>query len=68
MSQEAQHSLVWSEEEQNFGFYTDNSQIAGRDHIGVQNALMVTVAMFRKVGLKTNLENTKAMAYTPVFI
>ena len=34
----------------------------------MQDALMVTVTMFRRVGLETNLEKTKALVCTPRYI
>ena len=46
----------------------EDGRIAGRDHEWVQNALTVTVAMFRRMGLETNLEKTKLMVCTPGFI
>ena len=49
-------------------FNADDGRIGGRDHKWVQDALTVTVAMFRRMGLGTNLENTKAMVCTPGFI
>ena len=53
--QEAQNGMGWSTGEQNRVFYTDDRQITGRDHIWVQDTLTVTVEMFRRVGLETNL-------------
>ena len=35
--------------------YADDVKIAGRDHMWVQDALMVMVVMFNTVGLETNL-------------
>ena len=34
----------------------------------MQDTLTVTVTMFRRMGLKTNLEKTKFMVFTPGFI
>ena len=66
--QEAQHGLGWAVSERNLIFYADDGRIAGRDHMWVQDALSVTVEMFRRVGLEKNLENTKTMVCTPGFI
>ena len=41
--QEAQYGLVWTSGERNLMFYVNYGQIAGRDHIWVKDALMVTV-------------------------
>ena len=46
-------------------FYADDGQIEGQDHIWVQDALTVTVVMFIRAGLYTNLEKTKSMVCTP---
>ena len=40
----------------------------GRDHKWVQDALSVMVTMFCRMGLETNLMNTKAMVCTLGFI
>ena len=40
----------------------------GRDHIWLQEALMVTVEMLRRVGLETNMEKTKSLVCTTVYI
>ena len=53
--QEAQNGMGWAAGERNLVFFTDERRIAGRDHIWVQNALTVIVAMFRREDLKTNL-------------
>ena len=47
--------MVWKVGERNMVFYTDDGQIAGQDTNWVQDALLVTVVMFNKVGLETNL-------------
>ena len=59
--------MVWSgwSESGIFFFYGDDGRIAGQDHIWVQDALTVTVAMFKRVGLETNLEKMKSMVCTP---
>ena len=54
--------------ERNLVFYADNGRIAGRYHIWVQDALTETVEMFRRVGIDTNLEKTKALVCTPRYI
>ena len=54
--QESQFGLGWAAGEENIVFYTDDARIAGRYHIWVQDSLMVTVAMFRRMGLETNLD------------
>ena len=46
--------MGWATGERNLVLYLDASKILGRDHIWVQDALRVTVEMFRKVGLDTN--------------
>ena len=66
--QEAQHSFGWSSGEQNIFFYADDGRIAGRDPIWVQTALTKMVRIFDRVGLQTNLNNTKAMICTSGFI
>ena len=54
--------------ERNLVFYTDDGRILGRERIWVQYALTVTVEMLRRIGLETNLENTKALVCTPGYI
>ena len=66
--QEARHGMGWSAVEWNLVFYTDDRRIAESHHIWVQDALMVKVAMFRQVGLETNLEKIKALVCTPGYI
>ena len=44
--QEARHGMGWLEVESNLVFYADDVSIAGSDHICIQDALMLTVAMF----------------------
>ena len=43
-------------------------QIAGRDPDWVQDAMLVTVDMFFRVGLETNLDKTKTVVFTLGFI
>ena len=52
----------------NLVFYSYDGRIERRDHIWVKDALTATVAMFRRLGIYTNLENTKALVYTPIYI
>ena len=66
--QEAQHVLGWSSEGRNLVFYADNGRIAGQDHKWVQDILTVNVEMLLRVGLDTNLDNTKSMVCMPGFI
>ena len=66
--QESRHRMGWAAGERNLVFYADDGKIVGRDHIWVQDALTVTVEMFRRVGLDTNLEETKALVCTPGYI
>ena len=58
---EVRHGVVWEAVERNLVFYMDDGRIVGRDHIWVQDiwvqdGLMVTVAMLRRLGLETNIE------------
>ena len=66
--QEAQHGFGWSAGEHNIYVYADDGQIAGRDPIRVQTALMKMGGMFERVGLHTNLNNINAMICTMGFI
>ena len=50
------------------GVLPEGKQIAERYHIRVQDALTVTMAMFGRLGLETNLEKTKALVCTPGYI
>ena len=49
-------------------FYADDGQISGRVHIWVQETLTMTVAIFRRVGIDTNLGNTMSLVCTPGYI
>ena len=53
--QEAHNGLRWAVGERNLIFYANKGRIAGQDHMWVQDALSVTVAMFCRMGLETNL-------------
>ena len=66
--QEAQHGMGWEAGARNFVFYVDDRRVAGRDNEWVQDALTVTVSLFRQMGLAKNLEKTKTMVYNPGFI
>ena len=67
-TQEAQKGFGWAAGKRNIMLYSDNVSIAGQDQKWVQDALTVTIKVFRKMGLKTNFANTKSMVCTPVFI
>ena len=43
---EARHGTGWVVGEKNLIFYADNGRIGGREHIWLQDALTVSVAMF----------------------
>ena len=60
--------MGWEAGERNLVFCLDDGRIAGRYHEWVQDALTVTVSTFRRIGLYTNLDKTKAMMCTPGFI
>ena len=66
--QEAHYGLVWAEGEHNIVFYLDDGRIAGHKPIWVQTTLTSVVRMFKRVGMQTNLGNTKSMVWTPGFI
>ena len=66
--QEDQHGLEWVAGKQNTIFYANDVRIAGRDHVWIQDAMLLMVAIFRRIGLETNLENTNTMVCTPGFI
>ena len=53
--QEAHNGLVWADGERKLVFYADYGRIAGSYHEWVQGALMATVAMFHRMGIKINL-------------
>ena len=53
--------MGWEAGERNLVLYADVGRIVGRDHIWVQDAPTMTVAMLRRVGLYTNLKNTKSL-------
>ena len=57
--QEAQHGMGWAAGERNIVFYVDDRRIASQDREWVQDALMVTVAMFRQMGMDKNLKKLR---------
>ena len=65
---EAHYWLVWVAGESNLTFYADDRWIVGRDPDWLQESLVMTVDMFGRVELETNLEKTKAIFCTPGFI
>ena len=62
--QKAQHGLYWAAGERNLVFYANDGRIVRQDHEWVQDELMVTVAMFCRMGLETNLDKTNSMVCT----
>ena len=66
--QEARHGMGWAAVDCNLIFYADDRIISGRDHIWVQYALTVSLAMFQRMGLETNLEKTQSLVCTPGYI
>ena len=54
-TQGAHHGMGWVAGERNLLFYADDGHIAEGDHIWVQDYLTVTLLMFRRVVLETNL-------------
>ena len=48
-------------------FYADDNRIAGWEHKWVQDELTVTVAIFRRMGLGSNIKKIKEMVCTPGF-
>ena len=65
---EDRHGMGWAEGERDIIFYTDYGRISGRDTEWAKEALMATVAIFRRLGLATNIKKPKDMVYTPGFI
>ena len=47
--------MGWAAGERNLVVNADDRRIAGRDHILVQDAMAVTVEMFRRLDLETNM-------------
>ena len=66
--QEAHLGLCWAVGERNLVFYANDVRIEGRYHKWVQDVLIATVAMLRRVGIETNLEKNKYMVFIPNFI
>ena len=52
----------------NLVFCADYRWISGWDHEWIQDKLTMTVYMFHRMGLESNLEKTKVMVCTPRFI
>ena len=53
--QEDQHGMEWAVVDRNLVFYADDVRIVEQDHEWVQDALMVTVAVFCRMWLDANL-------------
>ena len=53
--------MGWASRERKVIFYDNDGRIAGRYHECVHGVLLVTVAMFCRMRLETNLEKTKTM-------
>ena len=66
--QESWHGMGWAVGDLRLIFYADNDSIGGRDHIWVQDALTVSVAIFQRMVLETNLEKTKSLVFTHGYI
>ena len=60
--------MEWAAGKCNLIFNADDKRISARDHIWLQDALTLSVAMFRQMGLETNLEKTKSLVCTPGYI
>ena len=65
---EARNGMGWASGERNLVFYADDGRIVGRDHIWVQDSLTMTVGVFMRVDIETNLEKNKAMVCNPGYI
>ena len=63
--QEAQQGLGWVAGDRNLIFYADGNTIAGQYHKWFQDALLVTMVMYHRMGLGKNIKDTKIMVYTP---
>ena len=66
--QEYQQGFGWSTREHNILFYVDDGRISGQELIWVQASLTKMVRIFERIGLQTNLNNTKAIICTTGFI
>ena len=60
--------MVWADREINLMLYADYVRIAGRNHEGVQDALVAAVGIFRRMGIDANHEKTNVMVCTHRFI
>ena len=59
--------MRWEDGERNLVLYADDGKISRQDHQWAQDALTLTVEMFRRMGLNANLEKTKTTVYTNGF-
>ena len=66
--QDPEDGLVWAARERDVIFYAEYCRIAGWDHEWFQDSLSVTVAMFWRMVLETNLNKSKTMVCTPGYI
>ena len=64
----AQHGMEWAAGNRNPVLYADDGRIEGQDHDWVQDEFTVTVAMFLRMGLDSNLDKTNTVVCTPRFI
>ena len=64
-AKEAHLGFGWEEGERYLVFYADAGWIKERDPVLFQKELAVTVQMFGRIRLETNLEKKKSMVYTP---
>ena len=60
--------MGWTVGKRNLIFYTDDGRIGGRDHIWVQDALTISLEMFQRMGLETEMKKTNAPVCTPGYI
>ena len=67
-TQEVQNGMGWAVGEHNLIFYMYDGSTGGRYHIWVQDALTVSVAMFRQLGLDKKLEKTNTLVCTTGYI
>ena len=63
--QEVQHGMGWEAGARNIVFYADDRRISGWDHKWVQDTLTITIAMFRRMGIDTNLEKPRRWCAPP---
>ena len=60
--------MVWADREINLVLYADYGRIAGRYHEGIQDAMVGSVGIFRRMGIDANLQKTNSMVCTHGFI